>query len=232
MQNQDLQRILARFLQQKPTVAEQNSSTLGLDLSRIRNAEDRTYCQLLTRTMLSLDAGNPNATLGFNILDNLYVFFMCYFRARIGEDEYPVLRAVPHPQVNWNPIHSMFCQGTEVGVVLFVKVYPFPNTLPALPAPPVVQALPAPTPTPAPPPPVVLAQPQPSPSQQQLVLVPAPPRRGRSASKKETLLKPRKGAVAFVARLFADEPEKKKKKSKRRSTSPKRIESSSSSSSE
>jgi hypothetical protein len=230
MQNAELQRILSRFMQQRPVMDQSSSATSGLDLSRVKNADDRTYCQLLTRTMLALDAGNPNVCIGFNVLDGLYVFFMCYFKARIGEEEYPILRNLPHPQVNWNPIHSMFCQGTEVGVVLFVKVNPFPSALPALPAPPIQQALPAP-PQPQPSPAQQLVLVQPVQPQQQLVPVTEPkPRRGRSASKKETLVKPRKGALAFVARMLTDEPEKKKKK--RRSRSPRRKSDSSSSSSD
>lgn len=217
----ELRRILDRFVKDTKPVER-----FELDLSRVQHPDDKSYCRLLVSAMKSLDAGNPSTTIGFNILDGLYVFFMIYFRGRIGEDEYPMLRRLPHPQNNWSPIHSMFCQNTELGTAFFVKVLPLPGTLMSLPAPP---------PPLMPPPPVVAQQPLalPAPQQTQLaVVVPQETqmvlRRGRNSTRSNggsrTKVKPRKGFVASLIRLAVPPPEEKskKKKSHRRSVSPKR----------
>ncbi len=171
--------------------------------------------------MRELDAGNPNTTMNMVVLEGLYVFVMVYFRNRIGEDEYPQLRRLVHPQPGWNPIHSMFCQDTDLGTGFFVKVNPLPQ-IQALPAPPQRLML-----VQQPPPPV--SQPQ-----QQLALIPVqepqdnsrhgPRRSATSRHKKEekVLVKPRKGLVAGVVRLFVNPPKTKKKSHRSRSASPNR----------
>lgn len=232
MQNKELQSLLDRLINKRSTPApNRNAGTaLGLDLSGIAHADDRSYGYRLAQAMIDLDTGNPNAQVGFNIMDDLYVFFMVFFRSRIGEEEYPRVRQVWHPQPGWNPIHSMFTMNTELGMAFFVKVIPLPGSLRPTyaPPPPIPQLPPAPTPVPTP------SAPQQAVPQIQLAITqPAPvrasesritPRRGRSRlqRKPETLVKPRKGIMASVARMFVGAPEEKKKRRVSRSNSPRR----------